>query len=239
MGLWEGVSDWSDLWVRWWHGELVGSQILWGHPVFVWGRVGKMMQFAGALTIIVEIIGPDRLDRHGRVLKRCRWSALVGQNITDALWPDDVGEPPREPTSADRLFGTLYHLAYWVLGGILLLVAYVLTQNIFVVLGLLIGLLLLLSLKRREGVPAFIWLPAFGLTVAMAAIIGISGFILNKWVVQPLAVGLRSKNVVRVSQIVGVALLVVGFQFDLLAARRHGQVGWHLATPRAPGVTRK
>lgn len=220
MDLSDGLTDWWELWVRWWRGELVSVEVLWGQRVFEWGRVGKMMQFAGALTIIVEIVGPERLDRLGLRLRRFRWSTVVGSNISEAMWPDNVGDPPRKPSSADILLGTLYKLACWCWVLFLPLAAYHLTGNIFVVVGvlMLLALLLVLSIKSTPGPPALVALPVIALTIAMAAIIGLLGFILDRGVVHPLAVALRAKNVVRVSQIVAVTLLVVGFQFDLLSA---------------------
>lgn len=52
-------------WRIWMSGELDHMLILWGFPLYWWARVGKILQFIGALTVIAEIIGAERLRAFG------------------------------------------------------------------------------------------------------------------------------------------------------------------------------
>ncbi|MGW5744538.1 hypothetical protein [Amycolatopsis sp. NPDC003861] len=50
-------------WSMWRHGIPVGGLNLWTIPILWWGRFGKMAQAAGGLTVILDIIGPERFDK--------------------------------------------------------------------------------------------------------------------------------------------------------------------------------
>jgi hypothetical protein len=55
-------------WKLWLLGNLQPDYMLWGINLFIWGRIGKIVQFIAALAIIAEIIGPDKLRAFGNGL---------------------------------------------------------------------------------------------------------------------------------------------------------------------------
>lgn len=61
-----------DIWHAWWSGDQVNDMILWGHTVRFWGRVGKMLEFGAGLTVLLDIIGTDRLRVFGEAKARDR-----------------------------------------------------------------------------------------------------------------------------------------------------------------------
>ncbi|MGP3957005.1 hypothetical protein ACTWPT_13470 [Nonomuraea sp. 3N208] len=57
-----------DLWLLWFHGKSVAAQPLWWDmPVALWGRIGKVMQFAAGLAVVIDLIDPGKLRKRGRV----------------------------------------------------------------------------------------------------------------------------------------------------------------------------
>lgn len=66
-----------DLWVRWWSGEKVDGAHLWGLPVLAWARIGKGLQFAAGLTVVLDLVGPDRLRAFGQRLLVVNWTKKV------------------------------------------------------------------------------------------------------------------------------------------------------------------
>lgn len=58
-----------DAWRHWFLGESLDPLYLWGISIFWWGRIGKVLEFAAGLTIVAEIIGPERLRRFGRSMR--------------------------------------------------------------------------------------------------------------------------------------------------------------------------
>jgi len=61
------VSYW-EAWSLWFNGQPTENLRMWGQPMLVWGRVGKSLQVIGALTVIIDIIGPVRIQRFGESL---------------------------------------------------------------------------------------------------------------------------------------------------------------------------
>jgi hypothetical protein len=53
---------WFDAWSRWASGDPdLKDKLLWGMQILWWGRVGKFAAFVGGLTLILDIIGPERI----------------------------------------------------------------------------------------------------------------------------------------------------------------------------------
>ncbi|WP_166664541.1 hypothetical protein [Actinophytocola oryzae] len=48
-----------EAWRTWWTGANVNKFELWGLPVPVWARVGKVLQFMAGLAIVLDLIGPE------------------------------------------------------------------------------------------------------------------------------------------------------------------------------------
>ncbi|MGK7897626.1 MAG: hypothetical protein AB4372_29430 [Xenococcus sp. (in: cyanobacteria)] len=58
-----------EVWKIWFEGSSLDGITLWGISMRWWARIGLLAQYFGALTIIVEVIGPDRLNEFGKNLK--------------------------------------------------------------------------------------------------------------------------------------------------------------------------
>jgi hypothetical protein len=56
-------------WHLWLQGQPTAPLLLWGHPILWWGRAGKVAEYLGALTAIVDIVGAQRLAAFGESLK--------------------------------------------------------------------------------------------------------------------------------------------------------------------------
>src|SRR4051794_32158273 len=55
-----------DAWVTWAHGtKLADNMNMWGAPMLVVGRVGKVVGFLGGAVVIVDLIGTDRIKEWG------------------------------------------------------------------------------------------------------------------------------------------------------------------------------
>jgi hypothetical protein len=55
------------LWGLWFAGKPVDElPLFWDVPVLVWGRIGKVLQFAAGLAVIIDLLDPDKLRATGR-----------------------------------------------------------------------------------------------------------------------------------------------------------------------------
>lgn len=74
-----------DAWARWWAGEQVGGLPLFGTTVLFWGRLGKVLQFAAGLVVVLDLVGTHRLtatrdrlrgglDRASKLIARFTWT---------------------------------------------------------------------------------------------------------------------------------------------------------------------
>ncbi len=52
-----------DAWRAWISGTEVRDHVLWGISILAWGRIGKILEFLAAITVVAEIIGRERLKK--------------------------------------------------------------------------------------------------------------------------------------------------------------------------------
>ena len=72
-----GTITYLDAWSQWFAGREVDPQLrLWFMSILWWGRVGKIAAFLGGLTVILDLIGPDRLRTWGTA-GRTKWEQPV------------------------------------------------------------------------------------------------------------------------------------------------------------------
>jgi hypothetical protein len=46
----------------WWqHGEIPKGFVLWGQYLFFWDRLGKILEIVGALAVVIDVLGAERL----------------------------------------------------------------------------------------------------------------------------------------------------------------------------------
>lgn len=223
-----------EAWHTWSAGQPTGDLLLWKLPILWWGRIGKLAQFAGALTVILDLVGPERLRAWGRSLHR-RSSQPLAQRVPGALrtirdvfavmfsWAitttpgpsDDPEESERKRELLDRqerlgvgcgtlAFGLIATYAAAWLGS---------QTDAFGRLSTLWQVLLLL-LWVAVGGPLLI---ALLLTVSRAAVLSV-GIALDVLLARPAAAIFDTRHPGLWAKWVGVFLLVAGFHFDLLAS---------------------
>ncbi|WP_436762859.1 hypothetical protein [Streptosporangium sp. V21-05] len=62
--------NYFEAWGMWWEGKSTLGHDLFGVMSMVWvGRVGKILSFAGGLTLLLDIIGAERLQRLAPIIK--------------------------------------------------------------------------------------------------------------------------------------------------------------------------
>src|SRR3989442_1077505 len=74
----------SDAWRMWSSGDLDGGDQLWGVSILWWGRIGKLAEFVAALTIVAEIIGPEKIKGFGKAVRHLSTEAIGKRTLRDA-----------------------------------------------------------------------------------------------------------------------------------------------------------
>jgi len=205
-------------WEQWATKPLPADGVVLGLKVFVWSRIGKVMQFLGAATILLEIIGPARVREFGAsianasTLKRlqrfrqkpgllCRawWMLVVGDGDERQIARHTLNELNAERPLAllYLLWPVLYLLWGWERFPILL-------QLVHIVGGTL--LLYLILAKIAEPIAVL-------LALLLNTLLSATGAATNAvaWTMEHP----RLEKWVRVGAFFA---LVVGFHFDLLAS---------------------
>lgn len=190
--------EYFSLWIEWFGGHRIGENQLWGHPVWLWARWGKLAQLAGAFTVVVDLIGStrwrlahDALSMSIRNL-RAHLRGLDTQGSRD--WAGIA--------SALVVSGAFFWLA---------------NQHVAPGLALLFSIAFFVVIILSLFTGTFLWfVPAIPLVAAW----GILALLLKVFsLCVGLVVRLLEYNTARVlAQVSGLVLLVVGTSFDLLGA---------------------
>jgi hypothetical protein len=209
------VSLWQ-AWALWLSGDSPHEMYLWGMKILWWGRIGKFVAFAASLTIIADIIGPERLRIFGNklhtqftlskakamVLATLKWywgfmkafgRAFLGKKF-------NLGTDEMLPASCFALT-----LGYALTG---VLVYYVWSSYNWWRL-IIIGWL---------GLVIFTCIFAPLTTVALALLFTISGLLIDMLLIEPIAYILEIGHLDRWLKIGSLLLIFIGFHFDLLAS---------------------
>ena len=75
-----------DLLVRWWRGNL--TEIL-GIPIFIFGRLGKLLQLVSGFAILVDVVGKERIENMTAPLLRTLNRIIQARPVYEAargLW---------------------------------------------------------------------------------------------------------------------------------------------------------
>jgi hypothetical protein len=144
-----------EAWALWGQGKALNGMSLWGIPMIWWGRAGKIAAFLGGLTVVLDVIGPDRIREFGVRVKGARperhlvriervlgmLGALAG--LMGFLWAIVVGFNLFEPPA------TLVNLLR-AAGPVIFLLGVVVSTPI--IRGALLGFGVILENKRTERV---------------------------------------------------------------------------------------
>ncbi|MFI7152863.1 hypothetical protein ACIBO2_48760 [Nonomuraea sp. NPDC050022] len=63
------MNELVDVIATWLDGRSTTGMVVWGWPMLVWGRVGKVMLYFAALSIVLDLLDPEKLRRRGGELK--------------------------------------------------------------------------------------------------------------------------------------------------------------------------
>lgn len=69
----------------WWSGGSLSGSSIHGVQILWVGRAGKVLQYIGALTILIDIIGPRKLVAIGISLRRIKLNALARREIDTSI----------------------------------------------------------------------------------------------------------------------------------------------------------
>lgn len=204
-------------WKLWLAGHLPSDVIIWGVSVFWWGRLGKIMQLIGAITIVADIIGPEKIRRFGaslhtaitrmnliRFLEDCfEWYILIFRYTLMKDYTDEA--TPKRTSRHTRLDVINYFVCFLVTILIVLLAKLHHTGWIVLIEAIIIFGCLLVSVSPLITVFAVILLIGFE-------------FMINLVLIKPLAWALEHPSLDRFTKVMSLLLLLVGFHFELLAS---------------------
>ena len=207
----------SETWKLWLSDNLPADAVLWGISIFWWERIGKVMQFLGATTIVADIIGPEKIRQFGtslqstnspktliQFLKRCfSWYVTIFRQTIMKDYTKDSGD--RESIR----FFQLNILNYFVCFLLTVLTVIAAELNIFnwffLIEAVFIFGCLLVSIA-----------PLF--TVLTLVTIALLGLAVNSILLQPLAHLLELPSLDRLLKIVSLIFLLLGFFLELLGS---------------------
>ncbi|WP_189330137.1 hypothetical protein [Actinoplanes ianthinogenes] len=179
---------------------MLGVQILW------WGRIGKIVSMAGALTILADLAGPARLSAFGsnleEVFKALSWLPMYLLRRTGLV---NFGE--------DVHSGVANFVAFlMLLSGYAYLVQQFLWSNLRERYGVVIGAFFVVVLW------VVFCLAVISASALAAAIPIFLGWALDKLVIGPLARVLSSGTAAKRIEVTGLLVTLLGFHFDLLSS---------------------
>ena len=208
-------------WTLWLTDHLSPHMTIWGVSIFWWGRIGKMMQFVGAITIIADIIGPEQIRRFGtslhnviaptsliQFLQNCfDWYTVICRHTLMKDYVDETSETTPEKGKPKR-----YQLDF---------------LNYFICLLLTVLIISLIKLPFAN----WVFLIEFGIiygcllisvsplvTVLIVLLLILLGLVINSGLIKPLAWVLEHPSLDRFTKVVSLLFLLIGFHFELLTS---------------------
>lgn len=199
----------SDAWRLWFAGPLSPSTTIFHLELYVWARLGKVLQFLGAATILAEIIGTERLRILGASLRDIFSLRRAGAAIRDVwIFFKCFGNDPWDKKSKEQFIATKssnYYTALILLGTIILLGNLWTTLNWWQLLFSALAAIIVLSIAGFGIVVTgglICWLNLLGLAVIVEAV---------AWL-------LEQPRIDRWIKLGAFFALIVGFHFDFLAS---------------------
>ena len=208
----------SEAWKLWLSDNLPADAILWGISIFWWERIGKVMQFLGATTIIADIIGPEKIRQFGtslqstnspktliQFLKRCfAWYAIIfRQTIMKDYIRDSINKKSKLRFFQLNLLN--YSICFLLTALVVVLAELNIFNWFFLIEAIFIFGCLLVSIA-----------PLF--TVLTVVAIALLGLAVNSIFVKPLAYFLEHPSLDRLLKIASLIFLLLGFFLELLGS---------------------
>lgn len=222
------IEEYAAAWSLWSEGLLGADYLLWGVAVLWWARIGKIVSAVSALTIILEIIGPDRLRIFGSRLRtniNFRWAARkiirLSRTVTKLfryLGALLGGDDRRLDTSLNALVEDSPIMTIFIN---VLLIGWVIL-SIRLVDTFLYDSFWIMKLFVIGFTAAVLWLLSIIILIAVYALISLlftfGALAINTLVLKPMVWVLERPDLNAKVRIISVALLVIGFHFDLLSS---------------------
>lgn len=204
-----------EAWIHWKEGLLQPNFLLWGHQILWWGRIGKIIQFIAVISIVAEIIGPNKIRDFGNslhgtfTLKTAKtyfsdiWNFLCLFIKSIFLHKEEYQNAYQE---AKKYVSSSIHK---------------LSIPLFILVS---GIYLWHKLDWWQIIlaMAFIVYAAvyFALPIAIVFItcFVICGLMFNYFFFRPIAFVLDQDQLERIIKVISLFMLIVGFHFDMLAS---------------------
>ena len=207
----------SETWKLWLSDNLPADAILWGISIFWWERIGKVMQFLGATTIVADIIGPEKIRQFGtslqstnspktliQFLKRCfAWYIVIFRQTIMKDYTKDSGD--RESIRFFQLNILNYFICFLLTVFTVVAAELHILNWFFLVEAIFIFGCLLVSIAPLFTVLTVFAIASFGLAV-------------NSIFVKPLAYFLEHPSLDRLLKIASLIFLLLGFFLELLGS---------------------
>ena len=210
------VTLW-EAWKLWLSGHQVHDSLLWGVNILWWGRIGKLIQLLAALTIIAEIIGPQRLRSFGNSMHATFTLKKANYYLRDAMqWIQFMLRfvlTTDSKKEKEALEASLDFKANIV--------------NLFTCLALiLLGIYLvwpywpwwLILLSAVLGYLVFLVSLSPIVTVLVLFIFTLGGLVIDSLLIEPLAWMIERQDIDKWVKIGSLLLFLLGFHFDLLSS---------------------
>jgi uncharacterized membrane protein len=214
-----------EAWRLWLSGNLSPNATIFGVSIFWWGRLGKTMQFVGAITIIADIIGPAKIRSFGASLHGAITSTTLMQFLRHSfrwytimfrytLMKDYVDENRRDSIANSEIEEETKQFQLDLLNGLICLILTLIVMLsielpqdwwVFLVEAAIVFFCLLVSISPT-------------LTVLTVVSFIIAGLAFNLVFIQPLAWVLEHPSLDRFTKVASLLFLLVGFHFELLAS---------------------
>jgi hypothetical protein len=209
---------WMQAWELWRSGAQLSQETLWGVSILWLGRAGKIMQFAGGATVLLEIIGPANIQAFGNHLLKIASLGKVRKSLASVLgWlknfyfnpnpsPSDLRE--RQFTWQEIKTEPLLFISTGIS-----LIAVIAAWQFSPIATWWINLILAIVLLYVLQLLVAPWLAALFCTLLLAGVGAIALLI-----VKPIAWVLAQKMLSHAIKVLAFLLLACGFHFDLLSS---------------------
>lgn len=189
----QSVGYW-EAWSIWLSGQKVDEFQMWNVPLLWWGRIGKLLQFTGGLSVVIDLVGSERLRRLSEAISS--WRRYLHLAMTS-------GSLANAPKFVVRLS--------WMIGGVTAILG---VAILAIAVREFPALRIDLPQPHRAAIGLLSLVITFALTLALTY--GISWIIGQALVV--LAWLVHSEGPGHPMRWVAFILVIMGFHFDLLAS---------------------
>jgi hypothetical protein len=207
--------DFIQAWKIWLSGGRLEQYSLWGLQILWWGRIGKTLEVIAALTIVADIVGPERLRMFGKSLAQSELREIAKRAVAEFINVFDPNSRAKVRMTISVLVAVLVGIWFFVARLIMYwakfspsfvwIIVTVLKLIIFALIGMITGFF-----------TSWLVLNYAVLVLSLAA--AVLALFIDYLMIKPLAWILEREEIERLIKVISVAVLLVGFHFDLLAS---------------------